>query len=312
MKLFLLLIIFFMLNVVISCGENTNKTEKKLSCENVDCGMGYCKIINGKANCECNMGYHNDNLNCLRNILTKEDIISACEKITPCKTGGEEDIDLCVAKYNSFYHSEKGSIYAYYMPIKEKVNDYILCINSHDTCDEYNFCFNNFMGITYSNEVCDNIEQTCSDDTTLKVCENGKYEITNCTVINKKCLEYGNKKAICSNDTICDSNTFENYCNDNGSLVYCKNGITQEYYCPYYGMECRIDNNTPNCYLKDNTESCEENNKTSCENGNMVLCRNNKKLITSCSELFGENFKCLNFKYKSGDFIKDTYGCFFE
>jgi hypothetical protein len=168
------------------------------------------------------------------------------------------------------------------------------------------------MGVTYTNEHCDNDFEICLDDKTLKVCDNGKYKITDCSVINKKCLKYKENKAFCSNDSICDVNNFENYCNDKGSLVYCKSGVTQEYYCPYYGMECRIDNNTPNCYLKDNTESCNENNKTSCENDDMILCRDNNKLITSCSKLFGEGFKCLKFSYKSGDFVKNTYGCFYE
>ena len=302
-----------MLNLVISCGENTKNTNNdKVTCENISCGeYGECKIADKKAICECNIGYHSENLNCVRNKLTIDTVKLACEKIVPCKTGQEEDVDLCTVKYNSFYHSEPGGIYAYYMPVGERVNDYILCINSKNSCEDYNICFDEFMGITYSNEDCDNNSESCSGNKTLKVCENGKYKYTDCSAINKNCLEYGNNKAFCTNDTLCDENNFEIYCNENGSLVYCKNGVTQEYYCPYYGMECRADNNAPNCYLKEEAESCEENNKMWCEDGNMVLCKDNKKRITSCS-LFGDNFKCMSLSYKSGDFTKNAHGCFYE
>jgi len=351
-----LVFIFLILNLVLSCGDNTKKIDEnnEKSCENIQCGEhgncviennlvkcdcddGYfdkdlkcleiselCKDISCGENgdcivdsqnapyCECDLGYYEENFKCIREELTKENIKKACEKIIPCNTGGEENIDLCMSKYNSFYHSKTGSIYAYYMPVGEYVNDYILCVNLHETCDDYNSCFNDFMGITYSNESCDNNIETCSDNKTLKICENGVYKYTDCSVVNKKCLEYGDNKAFCSNDVLCEQDSFENYCDENGSLVYCRNGVTQEYYCPYYGQECRVEDNISNCYLKEGTPTCETNNETSCEDGNMILCRDNNKLITNCEELFGENFKCMLFSYQSGDFIKNNYGCFYE
>jgi hypothetical protein len=309
-----------MLNLVISCGENTNKTTSQNDlCENITCGeFGECKVVEDAsldsqsiAICSCNEGYHEENMICIEDELTKVEIRTACEKMVPCYTAGEENIELCVVKYDSFYRSELNSIYAYYMPIGKRIKDYIGCVNEHIECSEYNSCYNELMGITYSEEVCSNTNSECSSDI-LKTCKDGKYIYNDCSVINKKCLTYSDTQALCSNDTLCEQNNFENYCNEKGSLVYCNNGITQEYYCPYYGQECRIDNDIANCYLKPNTPSCEVNNETSCEEGNMVLCRSNKKLTTSCVELFGENFTCMSFSYPSGDFTKNTYGCFYE
>jgi len=228
MKIIILITTFLILSVAISCGEKDNPvTEKK------------------------------------ENELTKEDFRFTCNKMLECNFGAEENLNLCMTKYYSYYHSEKGGINAYYVPVGEDIKIYKQCIEEKSNCTEYSSCFDSLMA---------------------------KHE---------------------NIETSCDKNTFVNHCNDKGSLLFCYNSVVQEYYCPFYDKICKKEPNA-NCYFKENTPSCENANGTSCENENMVLCRDGKKLITSCTEHYGENFTCMSFSYPSGGFNKNTYGCFYE
>ena len=80
MKLLYFLTIFFILNLVISCGdENNTEKEKEINkCSGVDCpDNSICKVINEKAECKCNDGYDlsPDELQCVKND------IDLCENI---------------------------------------------------------------------------------------------------------------------------------------------------------------------------------------------------------------------------------------
>lgn len=237
-------------------------------------------------------------------------ITPACDKIVSCNIGGEEDSELCIAKYNSFYNSTKDGIYAYYMPIGEPIKKYLECINENTDCLDYQECYDGLMGITYG-DICSDAKSECEGGS-IKECKDGKIKYTDCSVINKTCLAYSEIKAICSNSKLCNKSNFENYCNDNGSLVYCNQlGYEEEYYCPYYDKECKTENNIVNCFLKDIAPSCEENNTIYCKDGNLTSCRENIELTTHCS-LFGESFTCMDFSYPSGDFMKNVHGCFYQ
>lgn len=272
MRIILIILTFFILNLAISCGEDTKTIEEEKNlCENITCGdFSECKVVEdasldskSMAICNCNENYHEENKVCVENDLTKESFIFTCTKMIECNFGKEENLELCTIKYNSYYHSQDGGINAYYIPVGNYIKDYKECVESKTECSEYSTCYDKLMSL------------------------------------------------LVKEDTPCDSTTYVNHCNDKGSLEYCYNGVVQEYYCPFYDKVC-LEEPSANCYLKDNTPSCENNLETTCENGDMVLCRDNKELRTSCVEHYGEGFTCMSFSYPSGDFTKNTYGCFYE
>ena len=307
-----LLILIILSLFIISCGEDITKEkekEKKDYCKDVNCINGSCKVEKNRAICLCNKGFHEEDLVCIKDILTKEKISLACEKIISCKISQEEDVKLCSEKYNSFYHSNLDGIYAYYMPVGKTIEIYINCINdSNNSCEKMKECYNNLMKISFTNEECNDNNLLCEGDK-LRSCKDGKVKYQDCSAINKKCLDLDNRSK-CSNDSKCDSSNFKTYCNEKGSVVYCKNGVTKEIFCPYYNQICETKNQLTKCYPKEKLIKC-EGNHISCRDKDMISCKDNIEYKTSC-ELFGENFRCKNINYSVGNLAKKTYGCFYD
>ncbi len=129
MNKLLLIIAIFML-FFISCGDNSVKV--KVSCDNVDCGEGVCKIVDNKAICECNEGYLPVGLSCVtpgcldldcnNGRCVEKDGVPICE----CRVGySGEDCTTCDEGYQD--NDENG----------ECLRD---CENVGISCGDYGEC----------------------------------------------------------------------------------------------------------------------------------------------------------------------------
>jgi len=67
-------IMIFMLNLlIISCSSTTNDGVNTDFCNNISCGeFGSCIVVEHKARCKCNEGYHADELSCIKDIDPNE------------------------------------------------------------------------------------------------------------------------------------------------------------------------------------------------------------------------------------------------
>jgi len=98
MKIFLLILVVFISNFLISCGESENTIEDTDKCAEVDCyDNSICKIIDNKGSCVCDSGYE---FSPTENKCVKDEV-DLCD-INPC-TEDHKTVCTVIEKDGSLY-----------------------------------------------------------------------------------------------------------------------------------------------------------------------------------------------------------------